>query len=46
MEKNCCVFSVFYEIIHEFTGLETVASEGPEVFSVGISRLIMYKLQC
>jgi hypothetical protein len=34
MEKNCCVFSVCCEIIHEFTSLETVTSEGPEVFSL------------
>ena len=32
MWRNCCVCSVFCEIIHEFTSLETVTSEGPEVF--------------
>jgi len=34
MEKNCRVFSVSCEIIHELTSLVTVASEGPEVFSL------------
>jgi len=34
MEKNCCVFSVFCEIINKFTSSETAASEGPEFFSL------------
>ena len=41
MEKNC-VFSVFCEIIHEFSSLGTVKSEGPEAFSLWAFPNLLY----